>query len=59
MTYSIQEFEHVARVLDSGAIEPRLMVTDRISLNALPSVFEAMRHRTHQCKVLVNPRGQT
>jgi (R,R)-butanediol dehydrogenase/meso-butanediol dehydrogenase/diacetyl reductase len=59
MTYSIQEFENVARVLDSGAIEPRLMVTDRISLNALPSVFEAMRHRTHQCKVLVNPWGQT
>lgn len=59
MTYSIQEFENVARVLDSGAIEPRLMVTDRITLDALPGAFEAMRHRTHQCKVLVNPRGRT
>jgi (R,R)-butanediol dehydrogenase/meso-butanediol dehydrogenase/diacetyl reductase len=58
MTYSIQEFENVARVLDSGAVEPRMMVTDQIALGELPAAFEAMRHRTHQCKVLVNPWGQ-
>jgi 2-desacetyl-2-hydroxyethyl bacteriochlorophyllide A dehydrogenase len=59
MTYSIQEFENVARVLDSGAIEPRIMVTDTILLGALPATLESLRHRTHQCKVLVDPWGHT
>jgi (R,R)-butanediol dehydrogenase/meso-butanediol dehydrogenase/diacetyl reductase len=57
MTYSLGEFEHVARVLDRGAVEARAMVTDQIGLGALPDTLEAMRHRTHQCKVLVDPRG--
>jgi threonine dehydrogenase-like Zn-dependent dehydrogenase len=30
MTYSIAEFEHVARVLDSGDVECRAMVTDTV-----------------------------
>lgn len=55
MTYSIGEFEHVARVLDRGAVEPRAMVTDTITLDALPGTLESMRKRTHQCKVLVDP----
>jgi (R,R)-butanediol dehydrogenase/meso-butanediol dehydrogenase/diacetyl reductase len=59
MTYSIQEFENVARVLDSGAVEPRVMVSDTICLGALPDMLESMRHRTHQCKVLVDPWGHT
>ena len=45
----------MARVLDRGAVEPRAMVTDQIGLDALPDTLEAMRHRTHQCKVLVDP----
>lgn len=57
MTYSLSEFEHVARVLDRGAVEARAMVTDQIGLGALPDTLEAMRHRTHQCKVLVDPWG--
>jgi threonine dehydrogenase-like Zn-dependent dehydrogenase len=55
MTYNLAEFEHVARVLDRGDVDPRAMITDTIALNALPGVFEAMRHRTHQCKVMVDP----
>jgi len=55
MTYSLGEFEHVARTLDRGSVEPRAMVTDTISLEELPGTLEAMRHRTHQCKVLVDP----
>jgi (R,R)-butanediol dehydrogenase/meso-butanediol dehydrogenase/diacetyl reductase len=57
MTYSLGEFEHVARVLDRGAVETRAMVTDQIGLGALPDALEAMRHRTHQCKILVDPWG--
>ena len=55
MTYSIGEFEHVARVLDRGGVEPRAMVTDTVTLDALPGTLESMRKRTHQCKVLVDP----
>jgi (R,R)-butanediol dehydrogenase/meso-butanediol dehydrogenase/diacetyl reductase len=55
MTYSIQEFEHVARVLDSGAVEPRTLVTRTISLEALPAELEALRGPTRDCKVMVKP----
>jgi (R,R)-butanediol dehydrogenase/meso-butanediol dehydrogenase/diacetyl reductase len=55
MTYSLGEFEHVARVLDRGTVEPRAMVTDTIALDELPGTLESMRQRTHQCKVLVDP----
>jgi threonine dehydrogenase-like Zn-dependent dehydrogenase len=55
MTYSLAEFEHVARVLDRGTVEPRAMVTDTVTLAALPDTLESMRRRTHQCKVLVDP----
>ncbi|MGA8708513.1 MAG: alcohol dehydrogenase catalytic domain-containing protein [Steroidobacteraceae bacterium] len=58
MTYSSAEFEHVARVLDRGEVAPRAMITDTVALEALPATFEALRHRTHQCKVLVDPWAQ-
>jgi 2-desacetyl-2-hydroxyethyl bacteriochlorophyllide A dehydrogenase len=57
MTYSIAEFEHVARVLDAGTVEPRAMITDTVALGAFPPVFEALRKRSHQCKVMVDPWG--
>jgi 2-desacetyl-2-hydroxyethyl bacteriochlorophyllide A dehydrogenase len=55
MTYSIAEFEHVARVLDTGDVECRAMVTDTVPLAELPASFESLRQRTHQCKVMVSP----
>ncbi len=55
MTYSLAEFEHVARSLDHGDVEPRTMITDTVALDAFPDAFEAMRHRRHQCKVMVDP----
>jgi (R,R)-butanediol dehydrogenase/meso-butanediol dehydrogenase/diacetyl reductase len=55
MTYSLAEFEHVARVLDRGDVEPRTMITATVSLDDLPTAFEALRKRTHQCKVMVDP----
>lgn len=55
MTYSVQEFEHVARVLDSGDVACRAMITDTVDLAALPETFEALRHRSSQCKVMVSP----
>ena len=41
--------------LSAGAAEPRLLVTDTIGLDATPANFEALKQRTHQCKVLIAP----
>lgn len=55
--YEVVDFEIAADVLDREGDAPRAMVTDVIGLDALPEAFEALRHRSTQCKVLVNPFG--
>jgi (R,R)-butanediol dehydrogenase/meso-butanediol dehydrogenase/diacetyl reductase len=50
-----QEYESALDALDSGSAEPRLLVTDTIPLTAVPDTFEALKKRTHQCKVLIDP----
>lgn len=49
------EYEAALDALSEGAAEPRLLVTDTIGLEATPEVFEGLRKRTHQCKVLIAP----
>jgi (R,R)-butanediol dehydrogenase / meso-butanediol dehydrogenase / diacetyl reductase len=49
------EYEAALDALDAGAAEPRLLVTDTISLADTPDIFESLRTRTHQCKVLIAP----
>ncbi len=53
--FTRHEYEAALDALDRGAAEPRLLVTDTISLAATPDVFEALRMRTEQCKVLIAP----
>jgi (R,R)-butanediol dehydrogenase/meso-butanediol dehydrogenase/diacetyl reductase len=53
--FTRQEYEEALDALDAGAAEPRLLVTDTISLNDTPQRFEALRKRTHECKVLIAP----
>ncbi|WP_062346786.1 zinc-binding dehydrogenase [Novosphingobium sp. CCH12-A3] len=53
--FTRQEYEVALDALDRGAVEPRLLVTDTITLDATPDVFESLRKRTHQCKVLIDP----
>ncbi|RYG85131.1 alcohol dehydrogenase [bacterium] len=53
--YELRDFEMSARAMDEDGDTPRAMVTDVIGLEALPTVFEALRQRSTQCKVLVNP----
>jgi (R,R)-butanediol dehydrogenase/meso-butanediol dehydrogenase/diacetyl reductase len=50
-----QEYETALDALDAGSAEPRLLITETIGLDAVPEIFEALKHRTHQCKVLINP----
>ena len=52
---SLYQFGMVADVLDAGHVEPRVMVTDSVSLSQMPAMFEALRQRSSQCKVLVSP----
>jgi (R,R)-butanediol dehydrogenase/meso-butanediol dehydrogenase/diacetyl reductase len=49
------EFEAALDALDRGAAEPRALVTDTLRLEDVPVGFEALRKRTHQCKVLIAP----
>jgi threonine dehydrogenase-like Zn-dependent dehydrogenase len=53
--YSAREFEHAIQPFDTGSVEPREMITDRVSLAEFPTAFEALRTRTHQCKVMLDP----
>ncbi len=54
MLYDLREFEAAADVLDAGVATPRSMVTETVSLQELPAAFEALRHRTTQCKTLID-----
>jgi (R,R)-butanediol dehydrogenase/meso-butanediol dehydrogenase/diacetyl reductase len=53
--FTRQEYETALDVLNQGTIEPRLLVTDTIALADTPEVFESLKRRTHQCKVLIAP----
>jgi (R,R)-butanediol dehydrogenase/meso-butanediol dehydrogenase/diacetyl reductase len=53
--FTRQEYEAALDALDAGAAEPRLLVTATIGLDDTPERFEALRHRGHDCKVLIAP----
>jgi (R,R)-butanediol dehydrogenase / meso-butanediol dehydrogenase / diacetyl reductase len=53
--FTVPEYEAALDALNVGAAEPRLLVTDTVSLDATPAAFEALKRRTHQCKVLIAP----
>jgi (R,R)-butanediol dehydrogenase/meso-butanediol dehydrogenase/diacetyl reductase len=54
--YEVREFEVAADVLNKDPETPRAMVTDIVDLTNMPAMFEALRHRSTQCKVLVDPQ---
>jgi (R,R)-butanediol dehydrogenase/meso-butanediol dehydrogenase/diacetyl reductase len=54
MLYDLSEFRASVDVLNAGVLAPRSMVTETVSLAGLPAAFEALRHRTTQCKTLVD-----
>lgn len=53
--FTAHEYHAALDALDRGAAEPRLLVTETIPLASTPTVFEALRKRTEQCKVLIAP----
>jgi (R,R)-butanediol dehydrogenase / meso-butanediol dehydrogenase / diacetyl reductase len=53
--FKTQEFETSLDILSMGTVEPRALITGTIGLDELPNAFEALRHRTTQCKVQIAP----
>ncbi len=53
--YDVRDFQTTLDLFDSGVLTPNEMITDHVSLEAMPAAFEALKQRTHQCKVMVKP----
>jgi (R,R)-butanediol dehydrogenase/meso-butanediol dehydrogenase/diacetyl reductase len=53
--FNMREYQVALDALDGGQAPPHAMVTETVSLEAMPAAFEALRKRTHQCKVMVRP----
>jgi len=51
--YRAADFDYVIAMIASGRVEVDAMVTDIVTLDELPVAFEALRHPTHQCKVML------
>ncbi|MDB5524919.1 MAG: gutB 1 [Rhizobium sp.] len=55
--FNIHEFATAIDALDSGRYAPQNLISETVSLATMPDAFEALRRRTTQCKVLVDPFG--
>ncbi|MGH8220529.1 MAG: zinc-binding dehydrogenase, partial [Steroidobacteraceae bacterium] len=53
--FNMGEYRAALDVLDGGRSTAKAMVTGTVSLSEMPDVFEALRQRTSQCKVMVRP----
>jgi (R,R)-butanediol dehydrogenase/meso-butanediol dehydrogenase/diacetyl reductase len=53
--FNMHEFVTAIDTLDAGRFAPQKLVSDVVTLAAVPAAFEALRHRTTQCKVLIDP----
>jgi threonine dehydrogenase-like Zn-dependent dehydrogenase len=53
--FSMAEFEAALDVLSSsGPYRPQALISSRIAIDDVPEIFEALRQRTTQCKVLIS-----
>src|ERR1700677_545633 len=53
--FDMREFIRAIDALEAGRFPPQALISDTVSLDALPRVFEDLRRRTTQCKVLIDP----
>jgi len=53
--FTQRDFEDALDAIAAGAAEPRMLVSQTIELESVPQTFEALKHRTEQCKVLIAP----
>ena len=53
--YTEADFSLALRSLERGRIDPSPLLTDVVDLDGLPARFEALKHPTTECKVVVEP----
>jgi threonine dehydrogenase-like Zn-dependent dehydrogenase len=53
--YTRREFELSVNALDAGKVDPRLMITNVVGLDAVPATFDALRTSPRECKVMIAP----
>ena len=51
--YRPADFDYVIGMIAADRVDVAHMVTDVVTLEGLPAAFEALRHPTHQCKVML------
>ena len=52
--YDKEDFEFTIEMMMQGRISAEAMITEVVSLEQVPAVFEALKKPTDQCKVLIN-----
>ena len=55
--YALRDFEHAADMMDSGHVDPKIIVSSTIGLDELPTTFEALRGPNNETKVHVLMRA--
>jgi (R,R)-butanediol dehydrogenase/meso-butanediol dehydrogenase/diacetyl reductase len=55
LAYELRDFEVTVERVARGGVDPTVMITDRVDFSRFPEALEGLRHRTHQCKVLLCP----
>lgn len=53
--YQLRDFQTTLDVFEAGDIAPHGMITDSVTIDQTPDIFEALKHRTTQCKVMIDP----
>lgn len=53
--FNMHEFGTAIDALDGGRYAPQALISETIALADLPMTFEALRQRSTQCKVLIDP----
>ena len=53
--YRMRDFSQTIAALDAGRIDPSPFMTATFGLDALPDRFEALKHPTTECKILLEP----
>ena len=59
LAYEKADFEFTIDMMVAGRIDGSPMVTNIVSLDDLPEIFEALRSPTEECKVIIDPNRNT
>lgn len=57
LAYELRDFQVAVDFVARRLVDASAMITDRVGLDDFPEAFEALRQRTHQCKVLLSFGG--